>query len=127
MKFSEKAEVIRALRLKCLNDPIKEGFFPNRFGQMRKEENVPIKTFHDSDDTIRNAGMVKLIYEDQNPDEQTTEGQMIRGGICQSYEVGKLFIFFDKRRVDLAKVTPEEKIDIAEGWFSEKGELILRS
>lgn len=124
MKLSEKAEELRQLRLQYLLSPSEAGFKRDTDGITRRTTNV-VGHLH-GEKTLKPIGAVPLIYQDQNPEDDTTEAQLVRSGEWKEHEIGWLYTIINDRIIWLAKASPCEQVDLCQGWITELGQLIVR-
>lgn len=123
MQFRDFAEQMRQLRIATAANPQKGGFVYSEGSWFRA---MDVELYYEIDGLRTPAGIAQLYYLDVEKDARGPEAQLIRAGIWEAYEVGWLIASVKGVTIELAKVTPVERLNIDEGWITSTGQLILK-
>lgn len=119
MRLHEKAREMHNAMLELLKTgiPVEE---------VRVTQEVPIMVMLSECLGIQPAGKTLLFYELIDPESQNSDAQLVRAEVWKREDCGALKAVLDQETVILAKVNPDECIDVERGWITEKGEFVLR-
>jgi len=92
-----------------------------------KPSAYPVSCYLDSEgqklEDIKNAF---LVYAPVDTDSDSSDAQLVRAGVWNKNDCGTLFVESPTTSIPIARVNPKEQVDLAIGWITEKGEVIIR-
>lgn len=113
MKFAEKATELRELR--------------KTTGANDSPTMVPVVCFMENEsgnlEPIENA---VLVYAPVDIVDETSDAQLVRAGTWNKADCGMLHLVSPYHSIQIARINPKEQVDLAIGWITEKGEVIIR-
>lgn len=113
MKFAEKAMELRELRKST--------------GISEKPTLTPVTCFLESEDgKLVEMEEAFLVYKPVEITDETSDAQLVRAGTWSKDECGMLHVINPIHSIQIARVNPKEQVDLAIGWITEKGEIIIR-
>ena len=124
IRFLQVAAKLNNERIASLGNPRKSGFFPNQRGVLQR-------TIRGVSFAVRANGKIKplgvglLCYSDQDPQENSTEAELVRSNRWASYNVGKLWAMVNDQVITLAQIDPTGQKLLKSGFVTEEGQFII--
>lgn len=97
--------------------------------QPSKPSSCPVHCFveESTDGKLETIDNAFLVYAPIDIDtEDSSDAQLVRAGIWNREDCGTLHIESPNFSLPIARINPKEQVDLALGWITEKGEVIIR-
>lgn len=125
--FSSIAIKLNAERMRSVDNPADLGFAKNKRGVMQKS--LPAKILARTKNGLKPLGDGLICYADQDVNDNSTAGELIRTGKWQTFSAGRLWAFINNAMIDLVMIDPSNKARggrvLRKGFVTEKGEVII--
>ncbi len=115
MNFSEKAMELKKLRMELTDS-------------LNKPSAFPVTCFvQDSEGTkLEEIEKAFLVFNPTDLGSDLSDAQLVRANIWKAEDCGMLYLESPSGSIALARINPEEQVDLTPGWITEKGEVIIR-